>query len=246
MAENQVKDKELIDKLFSVGAHYGYTRTRRHPSMTPFIFGSKNRVEVFDLEKVKDLLLAAKSYVYELGQDKKTILIVGGKHEVREVVRHAAQSIDMPFVAGRWIGGTLTNFSEIKKRIQRLEELQDKRAKGELEKYTKREQLDFDREIADLEAHFGGLVSLRELPKALFVIDTKHENIAVREAREVKIPVVGFMNADGNVPEVAYPLIGNDSALSSVTFFVNEIVSAYREGYNNPRQISETKEKKGE
>jgi len=236
MAEKgKIEKNPLIDKLFSVGAHFGYTRTRRHPSVSPFIFGMKNKVEIFDLEETSKLLERAKQFVYELGQHKKTLLFVGGKHEAKEVVRKAAESLEMPYVAGRWIGGTLTNFSEVKKRLERLEELRTKREKGELEKkYTKREQLDFDREIEDLNAQFGGIASVRQLPAALFVIDAKRESIAAKEARDLSIPVVGLMNSDGNIKDVTYPIVGNDSALKSVTFFVDEVAGAYRDGLSNP------------
>lgn len=234
-ASNTEKNNPLIEKLFSVGAHFGYTRTRRHPSIAPFIFGMKNRVELFDLELTSELLEKAKQFVYELGQHKKTVLFVSGKHEALAVIKNTAESISMPYVAGRWIGGTFTNFTEIKKRLDRLENLKSQREKGELEKkYTKREILEFDREIEDLERHFGGIAGMQQLPKALFVIDTKQEAIAICEARQLGIPIIGLMNSDGNLKEVAYPIVGNDSAIKSVTFFVEEIAKAYKDGFEHP------------
>ncbi|HEX9608813.1 MAG TPA: 30S ribosomal protein S2 [Candidatus Paceibacterota bacterium] len=246
-ALNTEKKNPLIEKLFSVGAHFGYTRTRRHPSIAPFIFGIKNRVELFDLEQTSELLERAKQFVYELGQHKKVILFVSGKHELRTIVKNAAESIGMPYVAGRWIGGTFTNFTEIKKRLERLETLKNQREKGELEKkYTKREILEFDREIEDLERGFGGIAGVRQLPAALFAIDSKKEIIAIREARQLKIPVVGLMNSDGNFKEVTYPIVGNDSAAKSVTFFVEEIARAYKDGLQHSVVTEQKMENRGE
>jgi len=221
----------LLERLFSVGAHFGYTRSRRHPSVSGYIFGTKNKVELFDLEKVSKLLEDAKSYVEGLGKEKKTILFVGGKNEARLIAKDAAEDIEMPFVAGRWIGGTLTNFSEIQKRLKRLEELREKKSKGELEtRYTKKERLMLDREVEGLEANFGGIAFLKALPSALVVVDPRHEHIAVAEARMMKIPIVALLNSDCDADAITYPIVGNDSAIKSIGFFVNELKEAYKKG----------------
>lgn len=221
----------LIDRMFKAGAHFAYSRTRRHPSVEPFIFGVKNQVEIFDLEKVSELFHVATAFAKKLGEAHKTILFVGGKNEARDIVAAKAQELGMPYVAGRWIGGTLTNFSEIKKRLARLEDLIDKRAKKEFEgKYTKRERLMFDREIEDLRATFGGIADLKQLPSALFVVDSRREHLSVAEAKIVKIPVIALMNSDCNLKDVTYPVVANDSARTSITFFLDEIIKAYRAG----------------
>lgn len=230
-AAEKTQHKPILDRLFKAGAHFGYSRTRRHPSVEQYIFGAKNQVEIFDLEKVHDLLESSKALVKKLGADRKQILFVSGKNEARDIVRNKAQELNMPYVAGRWIGGTLTNFSEIKKRLARLEDLASKRDSGEFEgKYTKRERLMFDREIAELEQNFGGLVGMKQLPGALFVIDSKREHIAVAEAKTMRIPVIALVNSDCNIKEINYPIVGNDAARGSITFFMEEIVQAYREG----------------
>lgn len=236
MVEIDNNKQARIEQLFLVGAHYGYTRNRRHPSMTPFIFGTKNRVEIFDLEQVSELLDKAKEYVYKLGQEKKIILFASSKHEARDTIKNAALSLDMPYVAGRWIGGTLTNFSQIKKRTDRLQELCEGRDKGTFEKYTKREQLEFDREIVDLEAYFLGIVNMKELPTALFVVDTRHEKVAIAEARKMSIPVIALLNSDCNLDDAAYPIVANDAALASISFFVNDVVAAYKDGLAHPKE----------
>ena len=144
-----------IDRMFAVGAHFGYSKSRRHPSIKPYIFGVKNWVEIIDLEKTNELLESAKEFAKQLGAEGKTLLFVGSKNEAKEAVKEGADSISMPHVTGRWIGGTITNFSEIKKRISKMDELSTKKDKGELaQKYTKKEQVMLDREINSSEYRF--------------------------------------------------------------------------------------------
>lgn len=217
-----------IDSMFQAGAHFGYIRSRRHPSVKPYIFGVKNKVEIFDLEKTETLLNEALAYVAKLASENKTILFVGGKHEARDIVKDAALSADLPYVSGRFIGGALTNFSEIRKRIERFESLTSQREKGELAKYTKKERLLIDREILDLEDMFGGLVSLKTLPAALFVIDAKRETIAVEEARKKGIPVIALCGSDNDITVVDYPIVANDASVDSISFFVKAVTDTYK------------------
>jgi small subunit ribosomal protein S2 len=219
-----------FQKLFDVGAHFGYTRTRRDPTVAPFIFGQKNRNDIFDLEHTIEKLGSAKKAATDIAGTGKHILFVAGKNEARVIMRRAAEKADEPFVCGRWIGGTLTNFKEISKRIKRLENLQGDRERGNLNKYTKKERLLIDREIEDLEATFGGIVSMKELPGALFVVDPRHEEIAVQEAKIVGIPVIALANSDCDLTHIAYPIPANDATNKSITFFAQEIVIAIEEG----------------
>ena len=134
----------------------------------------------------------------------------------------------MPFVDGRWIGGTLTNFPEIKKRLNKLEDLTKQKERGELSKYTKKERLMIDREIANLDRFFSGILPMKDLPKAMVVVDSKKEIIAVTEALKMKIPVVALCGTDTNISDLNYPIVANDASVSSITFFVNEIAKAYQ------------------
>lgn len=225
------KDKiGIVDALFSVGAHFGFVKSRRHPSAKPFIFGSKNSIEIFNLEKTSKELEKALAFVEGKGKEGVMGLWVGGKSEAREAVMKAGQELEMPYVAGRWIGGTLSNFSEIKKRITRLEDLTQQREKGELGKYTKKERLLFDREIEKLSIYFGGLSRLKALPKFLVVIDPKKECIAVAEARKIGIPVVALAGSDTNLYELSYAIPGNDSSRQSIRFILQELTAAYKRG----------------
>lgn len=221
----------LITALFNVGAHLGYSKARRHASMKSFIFGSKGKTDIIDLTKVEGVMKETLAFVRAQGAAGKKVLFVGGKPEIRDLVRASAEELDMPYVAGRWLGGTLTNFTEIKKRINRLVELTGDREAGTLaKKYTKRERVLIDREIAKLEENFNGLLGLERVPDALVVVDTKAESIAVNEAKHVNIPVVGIMNSDCDRAQVSHPLIGNDASRESVQFFLRQVVDAYREG----------------
>ncbi len=227
----QPQNQGYLDRMFAVGAHFGYSKRRRHPSTSPFIFGSKSSVEIIDLEKTAELLETAKAFVKSVAASGKMVLFVGGKDEARQAVQAGAEQVIMPFVAGRWIGGTLTNIPEIRKRLNRLETLRNQREKGELGKYTKKERLLIDREIIKLENRFGGVLPLKDaLPAALFVIDPRHDHIAIEEARQLGIPTVALASTDTDISLITYPIVANDSTRASIALFVNEIVKAYQEG----------------
>jgi small subunit ribosomal protein S2 len=222
--------KTAIEAMFKAGAHFGYNRSRRHPTTKPYIFGTKNKVEIFDLEKTLEKLEEAKQFIAGIVASGKPILLVAGKNEAREVVRSAALALGVPYVASRWIGGTLTNFPEIRRRIEKMENLEAQRDRGELAKYTKKERLLIDQDIERLRALFGGLTLLKERPAALFVIDSKKEEIAVKEALDTGVPVIALANSDCDLHGITYVIPGNDASVSSITYFVNEIAEAIRKG----------------
>ncbi len=174
--EKKIKNSDIIEAMFKAGAHFGYQKSRRNASTVSYIYGTKNKTEIIDLEKTVELLEAAKNFVTDLAKTGKQILFVGGKNEARNAIKIGAMSIDMPYVAGRWIGGTITNITEIKKRIAKFEDLQKQKEKGELSKYTKKEKMLIEKEIENLDEMFSGIVGMKDLPKALFVIDPRKEN----------------------------------------------------------------------
>ena len=228
MEEVKKINNDRIDEMFKAGAHFGYSKTRRHASVAPYIFGVKNRVEIIDLEKTDESLEKALVFMANLAREGKQVLFVGGKNEARAALKIAAESIGMPFVDGRWIGGTLTNFPEIKKRLLKLEDLVKQKEKGELSKYTKKERLMIDREIANLERFFSGISSMKDLPKAMVVVDAKKEIIAVTEAQKMNVPVIALCGTDCDITNINYPIVANDASVASITFFVNEIAKAYQ------------------
>jgi len=230
-SENNTKSGTgVIDALFSVGAHFGFVKARRHPSAKPFIFGSKNNIEIFNLEKTSAELEKAMNFIESKGKEGAGILWVGGKSEAREAVISAGQELDQPFVSGRWIGGTLSNFSEIKKRIARLEELTGQKERGELGKYTKKERLLIDREIEKLTIYFGGISNMKAIPKLLVIVDPKKEKIAVAEARKMRLPIIAIAGSDTNLYELDYAIPANDASRQSIGYIVKELVKAYKKG----------------
>ena len=219
-----------IQTLFEAGAHFGYVRARRHPTAAKYLFGTKDHTDVFDLEETGRRLDTALAFTKAIAGTGKHVLFVGGKHEAISIIKSAAERVGAPYVAGRWIGGTLTNFKNIRKRIDRLEKLMGERERGELEKYTKRERLMIDREIEELLARFGGLVKMTDLPAALFIVDTRHENTAVLEANQLNIPVIGLSSSDCDFGLVQYPVPANDTSVRSIGLVTNAVADACAEG----------------
>ena len=220
----------VIEEMFKNGTHYGYSKSRRHPSTTPFIFATKNGVDIINIEKTNELFEKAMEKVTALAQAGKTILFVGTKAEAHQQIVETALSLNMPYVSERWVGGALTNFSEIKKRIVKLLDLRDQKEKGGLDKYTKKERLLIDREMDDMTKNFQGLTGVTRTPDAMFVVDPKKEHIAVTEAQKMNLTVIALMNTDCNIKKIDFPIIANDASISSITFFLSQIKNAYNKG----------------
>ena len=228
-----MSDQTLIEALFKAGSHYGYSKTRRHPSAAKFVYTTKNKIDIIDIEKTALQLEAAQNLVKELSSKGKVVLFVGVKPEAKESVKAGAEKIAQPFIVERWVGGVLTNWPEIKKRIVRLVDLKTKKEAGELDKYTKKERLLIDEEIAKMHKLFSGLVEMKGKPDAVFVIDPKREHIAVTEAHKLNIPVIAVANTDTNIKGIEFPIVANDGSVSSISYIVDSIVAAYRGGVTN-------------
>ncbi len=220
----------LMAALFKVGAHFGFSKSRNHPSVKERLFGYKNRSAVIDLERTVVDLARAKEFLAGLGAAGQTVLWVGNKDEARPLIAAVAERLNAPFVASRWLGGTLTNFAQIRSRTERLLELRAARESGALTKYTKKERLLFDKEIAALERHLVSLIPLNARPAALVVVDVAAEEIAVTEARQTKIPVVGLSGSDNDIRGLAYPIVANDANSAAIKFLLNELAAAYEGG----------------
>ena len=230
MAEATKMTEKDLDELFKAGAHFGFGKSRRHPSIAKYIFGSKNRVDIFDLEKTEEALGKALDFISQMAANNANILFVGGKNEAQKAVKEAAEKANINYVASRWIGGTLTNFSEIRKRIDMMLNLLSQKEKGELAKYTKKERLLIDRKIEKLQKMFWGIKDMITLPKILFIVDPRYEETALKEAKNLNIPVVALCGSDNNVIDVDYPIPANDSNIASINFFVEKIAEAYNKG----------------
>ena len=224
------KNNALVEKMFAVGAQYGYTKSRRHPSVVPFLFGAKGGSELFDLERTAAQLEKACEAVKAVAQKRGTVLFVGSKAEARQALERTARRLNQPFVAGRWIGGALTNWSEIKKRLSRLSELTQARETGDVAKYTKLERLMLEREENDLDLMFGGLRGLEGAPALVVIVDPRHEKIAVEEARCMRVPTVALLNSDCDAGLITYPIPGNDASRHSVEMILGELAAAFEAG----------------
>jgi small subunit ribosomal protein S2 len=219
-----------VEKMFEAGAHYGYGKSRRHPSVSPYIYTTKNNEDIIDLEKTSVMLEHAINFIKTLSAQNKIILFVGTKPEAREVIKNSALSLNIPYVNMRWIGGKLSNFTEIKKRVAELENYNKENAEGGLEKYTKKERVVMAKKMEKLSKYYSGLIGLKKIPDALFIIDSKAEHIAATEARKSGVPVIALINSDSNIKSVDYPIIANDSGILSIKFFTTCIANAYKEG----------------
>lgn len=242
---DEKKPTSLIERLFAVGAHFGFSKSRRHPTVSPYLFGTKHGTDIFDLEKTSALLEETKNVLFEAGKKGDVVLFVGTKTEIAHLVKTAAEKVEAPFVTNRWIGGMLTNAQEIKKRITRLKDLTEQGESGELErKYTKKERVLIGREMDKLSFNFGSIRNMDRMPRFMLVVDPRHDWIAVNEARHMKIPIIGISSSDGNLSRITYPVVANDALQSSIRFVLGELTDAYIKGkaeYVVP-QKKETKE----
>jgi small subunit ribosomal protein S2 len=220
--------KELsAASLMEAGVHYGYSRTRRHPTVSPFLYGNKNGTDIIDTDKTIAQLEKAASFLAELGAAGKNVLFVGVKPEAKNAIIETATSLRQPYVTERWIGGILTNFPQIKGRIEKLEKMKEERVSGEYAKYTKKEQILLNREMERLSKYFSGLLGMHKMPEAMVVVDSKKEHIAVLEARKMNIPVIAIGNTDCSIRAIEYPIVANDSSASSISALLAILGSAF-------------------
>ena len=226
------QDKQsLVERLFKAGAHFGFKKSRRHPTVAPYLFTTKDGNDIFDLEKTTELIDEAKEILKEAGLKGKTVLFVSTKDEASKLLKESAEKAETPYVSNRWIGGMLTNFSEIKKRINRLETLNSEKVSGELErKYTKKERVVIGREIDKLNFNFAGIAGMTKLPDMMLVVDPRHDHVAVTEATSAGVPVMAIMSSDCDASKIAHPVVANDSLQASVAILLEELTAAYIEG----------------
>lgn len=219
-----------LEDLLEVGSHFGHIARRWNPKMSKFIWDKRDGVHIFDLAKTAKALNEACEFLNEQAAEGKQIVMVGTKRQASEIVKEEAKKIGVAYVAERWLGGTITNWNEVKKRINKLVEMKANRDKGEYKKYTKKEQVLIDREIARLERFFGGLVGLENPPEVLFVVDSQKEKSAVREANSKGIKVVAITDSNADPDLVDYPIPANDDAMRSIKLIVEKVSQAIETG----------------
>lgn len=220
-----------IEDLFEAGVHFGHQIRRWHPKMEPYIYTHRKGVHIIDLGDTKEKLEEAAEHLYNIAADGGKIVFVGTKKQAQDIIELEAKRCGAMFVTQRWLGGTITNFSVIRKNIDKLLEFIRKREEGEFEHYTKKERLLIDREIEKLNDSVGGIVGLKGKPDALFVIDAKREDTAIREANIADIPVTAVIDTNSDPRNVDYPIPGNDDAIRSIALITKVIADAIESGY---------------
>ena len=222
MSSYQVSMRDLLQ----AGAHFGHQTRFWNPKMKPFIFGARNKIHIINLEHTVPALNDALNYVNNLASKKNKVLFVGTKCAASNIIREQAQRAGQPYVDHRWLGGMLTNWKTLRQSINRLKELETQSQDGTFAKLTKREALERTREMEKLERSLGGIKNMGGLPDALFIIDVDHEAIAIKEAKNLGIPVIGIVDSNSNPDGVDYIIPGNDDAIRAVTLYASAMANA--------------------
>lgn len=224
-----VSAKDLLD----AGVHFGHQTKRWNPRSKPYVFDHRQGISIIDLGKTHELLQKAYSFIEETVANGGNILFVGTKRQAQEIVREAAIATRQPYAVDRWLGGTLTNFATVKKSIAKFKKFQQQESSGELAKLSSKEESAIKREMVRMNKNFSGILDLNDLPSALFVVDTNHEEIAVAEAKRLGIPCIGLVDTNSDPTQLGYPIPGNDDAVKSVRIIVETIVEAVQSGLAN-------------
>ena len=220
----------LVRQLLDAGVHFGHQTKRWNPKMKRFIFGSRSGIYIIDLEKTEAHLKAACEFLEALAAKGQRVVFIGTKKQAKPILEAEAQRCGMPYVVNRWLGGTLTNFATIKVNIDRMRDLRQKKADGFFERISKKDAKQLGRKLEELEGHFAGLADLDRPPGCLFVVDIKREEIAVREAIRLAIPIVAICDTNADPDLIAYPIPGNDDAIRSIQLIVSLIADSVLAG----------------
>ncbi|MDR7480994.1 MAG: 30S ribosomal protein S2 [Armatimonadota bacterium] len=225
-----------MKQLLEAGVHFGHQTRRWNPKMARYIFTERNGIHIIDLQKSVPLLEEAYRYVREAVAGGGDILFVGTKKQAQDAIQEEATRAQQPYVNQRWLGGMLTNFQTIRRRVERLKEIEDMRTRGTLEVLPKREQARLLDEAARLEKYLGGIKHMTRLPAAVYIVDTRKEHIAVAEARKLGIPVIAILDTNCDPDEVDYAIPGNDDAIRAVRLITNRMANACLEGLEERRK----------
>ncbi|MCC5856920.1 MAG: 30S ribosomal protein S2 [Ectothiorhodospiraceae bacterium] len=213
-------------EMLEAGVHFGHQTRYWNPKMSPYIFGERNKIHIINLEKTLPLYQDAMNFVGKVVADGGRVLFVGTKRAARDAVREEAQRCGMPYVDHRWLGGMLTNFRTVKQSIRRLKDLEGQSQDGTFQKLSKKEALMLTRELDKLNRSLGGIKDMERLPDALFVIDVGFEDIAVKEAQKLNLPVVGVVDTNNDLRGVDYVIPGNDDAIRAIRLYLRGAADA--------------------
>ena len=223
-------ESTLMKNLLEAGVHFGHETKRWNPKMKKYIFGEKNGIYIIDLAKTQDAILKAAAFIKSITSNGGGVLFIGTKKQAQEIIKEEASRAGMFYVNQRWLGGMLTNFQTIKKSIKRLEEIERIKEDGTMAKLSKKEASKLNKEMFKLNKNLEGIRGMEKLPKALFVVDSKKEEIAVKEAKVLGIPVIALVDTNSDPDLLAYPIPGNDDAIRSVKLVVSLMADAALEG----------------
>ena len=229
-------------QMLEAGVHFGHQTRYWNPKMGPYIFGARGKIHIINLEKTVPLFNDAMNFISGVAQKRGTILFLGTKRSAREAVKEEAERCGMPFMTQRWLGGTLTNFATVKKSVARLKELEAAETDGTFQKLVKHEVLTLRREREKLEASLGGIKEMNRLPDALFVIDVGHEDIAIKEAKKLGIPVIAVVDTNYDPELVDYAIPGNDDAIRAVQLYARAAADSVLEGKAAAPQAASVRE----
>ncbi len=221
---------ELIKQLLEAGVHFGHKTSRWNPKMKKFIFGERSSIYIIDLEKTVECLNKARDFLMDITSKGEVVLFVGTKRQAQEAVLQEAIRCGMYYVTERWPGGLLTNLPTIRKSINRLKAIEKMKQDGTFEKLTKKEVAHLEKELNKLKKNFSGIVQMERIPQAIFIVDTKKEETAVREANRLSIPVIGLIDTNSDPDLVSYPIAGNDDATKSIRIISSLIADTIIEG----------------
>ena len=238
---NIMSIKISLEELIDAGAHFGHQTKRWNPKMEEYLYGSENGIHIFDLVKTKPLIEEALEFLTKSVKEGKTVLILGTKKQIKDKVAEVALRVGVPYINERWLGGIISNFPQIKRSISKMEEMKENVTSGFYAKYTKKERLLIDREIARLERFFEGMKSLTGIPDVLFVIDTKREASAVREANARKVKVVGIVDSNSDPDAIDYPIPMNDDASKGLEYMLELVGQAITDGKSKVKKVEEKK-----
>ena len=219
-----------MKQLLEAGVHFGHQTRRWEPKMAEYIFQARNGIHIIDLQKTSKKLDEAYAFLKEQAEEGKTVLFVGTKKQAQDCVKEAAEKCGMYYVNQRWLGGTLTNFATIRRRIQRLAELERMQEDGTFDVLPKKEVILLKKEMEKLEKNLGGIKDMKELPGVMFIVDPKKERIGILEARKLGIPVIGLVDTNCNPEDVDYAIPGNDDAIRAVALIADCMANAVIEG----------------
>ena len=231
-----------MKQLLEAGVHFGHQTRRWDPKMAEYIFQARNGIHIIDLQKTSKKLDEAYAFMKEQAEEGKTVLFVGTKKQAQECMKDAAQMSGMYYVNQRWLGGMLTNFGTIRKRVERLKELETMQEDGTFDVLPKKEVILLKKEMEKLEKNLGGIKDMTEIPGVLFVVDPKKERIAILEAKKLGIPVVGLIDTNCNPEDLDYPIPGNDDAIRAVKLIADTMANAIIEGRQGESMDSDVAE----